>query len=293
VATGSLATPRYYHTARMLADGRVLIAGGSRDDMALDTAEIWDPETGTFTSAATLTTARTLHTATLLGDGRVLFVGGFGDVASAELWDPATGSFEPAGTMAEGRAWHTATRLEDGRVLIAGGPAGAEIWNPRTLRFSAAGTLAESRWWASATLLSDGRIAVIGGGAGAHFSSASDSLATVEVWDPARLEFTSGDALAVRRLGHTATPLVSGGILVVGGLEQFSSGGLTLLASTEAWSGAGPSPGPGAQLLEPRFGHTTTVLPDGRLLLAGGAAEGDDVTASTELLSPASLNSGP
>ncbi len=100
-ATGSMTAARFYQTATLLADGRVLVAGGGGDytnRQFLATAEIYDPTTGTFSPTGPMTAARTYHTATLLANGRVLVTGGYGDLAplaSAELYDPTTGTFSP------------------------------------------------------------------------------------------------------------------------------------------------------------------------------------------------------
>jgi len=158
--TGSMTGGRDFNTATLLADGRVLLAGGSsgsqqdvgpeaREDIA--TAEIYDPRTGTFAPTGSLIDGRQYHTATLLSDGRVLVVGGGGDytnrlfLASAELFDPTKGTFTAAGPLAAARTYLAATVLDDDRVLVSGGYgavgplASAEIYDPATGTFSPAG----------------------------------------------------------------------------------------------------------------------------------------------------------
>ncbi len=122
--TGSLNTARSGHTASLLPDGRILIAGGTNGTSILNTAEIYDPQSGSFSSAGTMAAARIEHTAIRLSDGRILLAGGYSDhpLSSAEIFDPNTRSFTllPS-SMAFPRSRHTATRLNDGRVLFAGG----------------------------------------------------------------------------------------------------------------------------------------------------------------------------
>jgi serine/threonine protein kinase len=132
-STGSMATARYFHTATLLSDGRVLIVGGENGSSIIAAAELYDPKTGRFSPTGPTTTPRGKHTATLLSDGRVLIVGGY---ASTDLYDPESGTFSAAAPMATALVYHTATLLSDGRVLIVGGYvdyhclASAELYTP-------------------------------------------------------------------------------------------------------------------------------------------------------------------
>jgi hypothetical protein len=158
--TGPMTGGRDFNTATLLADGRVLLAGGSsgsqldvpsaaKEDVA--TAEIFDPKTGTFALTGQMMDGREYHTATLLSDGRVLVVGGGGDyvnrlfLVSAELFDPKTGTFTATGSLATARTYQATALLDDGRVLVTGGYgavaplASAEIYDPRSGTFGPAG----------------------------------------------------------------------------------------------------------------------------------------------------------
>jgi hypothetical protein len=178
-ATGSLGTARYDHTASLLADGRVLVAGGAGEVAggASESAELYDPKTGKFSPAGPMTAGRSGATATTLSDGRILIAGGEsgpGFLASAEVYDPVTGKFAATGSMKTARTAHAAALLSDGRVLIVGGWGGwdgskwlygssAETYDPKTGTFGPAGSLAVGRSAPTATLLSDGRVLVTGG----------------------------------------------------------------------------------------------------------------------------------
>jgi Galactose oxidase, central domain len=173
--SGSLHTAREHATATVLADGRVLIAGGDqwvngRTGVALDSAEIYDPVTSLFSVTGSLHLDRLDGTATLLADGRVLFAGGGdykgGYLSQAETYDPSTGKFSYTGSMIAARAGHTATLLLDGRVLVTGGgdqPASSELYDPSTGKFSRTGDMTTGRAGHSAVLLRDGRVLLVAG----------------------------------------------------------------------------------------------------------------------------------
>ena len=142
-----MTTARYMHTATLLPNGKVLIAGGrSSGGQAVSSAELYDPAAGTFSITGPMSAARAYHTATLLPNGKVLIIGGFTSdsavvLSSAELYDPVTGTFTDTAEMSVTRNAHVAVLLRNGKVLVAGGGldnvtatlSSAELYDPSTL----------------------------------------------------------------------------------------------------------------------------------------------------------------
>jgi len=166
--TGSLHDARYYHTATLLPNGKVLITGGFTGQDSLASAELYDPATGVFTRTGNMSVKRGGPVATLLLDGHVLITG---YEPTPELYDPATGSFEATGSMLVPRGGHTANLLKDGTVLITGGydsvarttEIPSEIYDPVKRTFTSGPNLNFPRLLHTATSLSDGSVAIIGG----------------------------------------------------------------------------------------------------------------------------------
>jgi len=267
--TGSLVTARANHTATLLLDGRVLIAGGRVSALGdLASAELYDPKTGTFSPTGSMATPRFHHTATLLSDGRVLITGG-DDLkagASAELYDPKTGTFSPTGSMATTRWGHSATLLSDGSVLIAGGEASsgpsasAELFDPKTGTFSPTGSMTTSRYDHTATLLLDGRVLILGG------ASRTKGLASAELYDPKTGKFNPTGSMPNARGSYTATLLSDGRVLIAGGGDAENGP----LASALLYDPKTGQFSPTGSMTDAWEYQTATLLSDGRVLIAGG-----------------------
>ncbi len=278
--TKTMITARELHTATLLEDGRVLLAGG---DVSVEgglaptnAAELYDPQSGEFTPTGSMLIEREAHTATLLADGRVLIAGGLLGDTSAELYDPQTGTFTATGSMKTSRNWATATLLADGRVLIAGGDsfvpggegpiASAEVYDPQTGQFTETGSMTTARDGHTATLLSNGLVLIAGGG------NLDSNLASAELYNPKTGKFSRTGSMSKARFRHTATLLPNGLVLVAGG-DVPAADAASPDDTAELFD---PSTGKfrvTGSMIDPRSGHTATLLPDGAVLIAGGNAD--------------------
>lgn len=258
------------HTATLLPNGKVLIAGGFSNNVSLASAELFDPATGTCTNTGSMMVGRANHTATLLTNGKVLVAGGqniaTGTILSdAELYDPTTGAWSITGTLDVPRYAHTATLLEDGTVLVAGGgstnAAGADITDSAELYYPATGAWSEvssmntARASHTATLLPNGQV-LVAAGVGSNFTE----LASAEIYDPVSATWTTTNSLNTARASHTATLLRNGQVLVAGGFQS----------SVEVFDPASGIWTTTNSMNTGRQYHTATLLPDGNVLVAGG-----------------------
>ncbi len=232
---GSLADARTVHTASLLADGRVLIAGGANAGVARASLEIFDPATLRFSTANAAAIPRKEHAAATLADGRVLFAGGTNDagvVASIEMYDPVADTIASA-AMSGPRTGASATRLLDGKVLIAGGNDGtqdlvtAEVFDPSTAASTIVGPMATPRRGHQAFLLPNNNSVLMVGG-----TSTGVPLADAELFVPGAMAFSATGRLTDARLQTSGAPLLDEGRLVVAG----GANGAGLLASAERYS---------------------------------------------------------
>ncbi len=235
--TGSLSGPRYGHTATLLPNGKVLVAGGNDGPTLITSAELYDPATGTWTTTGSPTTTRLSFTATLLTNGLVLIAGGqpghnSASLASAELFNPATGTWSATGSLNAARATHTATLLPNGMVLVTSGYSNTgtgslisstELFNPVTGTWSTSGSLNTARVFHSAALLPSGMVLVAGGAdsGGSRYSSAELFSSVTGTW-------TNTISLQAARGAFTATSLADGRVLVAAGI---ATGGSSLASA--------------------------------------------------------------
>jgi WD40 repeat protein len=272
--TGSMVTARTWHTATLLPNGKVLVAGGDKfhdcNDVYIANAELYDPVKGTWTGTGSMGDARIWHTATLLPNGKVLVAGGqkgtvyTNILATAELYDPVTGIWTRTGSMSASREHHTATLLPNGKVLVTGesfdSTTDSELYDPATGTWAPTGAMKNTRGCGHvATLLSNGKVFVTGGQGGGGLEGPR-FVTTSELYDPATGKWADTDTLSKERISPTATLLPNGKVLVTAGLygceELYDP-----VAGT--WKRT-------AAMKQDRLNCTATLLPSGKVLIAGG-----------------------
>jgi hypothetical protein len=269
---GSMAALREFHTATLLQNGLVVVAGGldPLNGFSHASAELYDQGANTWSAAGSLATSRYSHTATLLSSGKVLVAGGQNleaasvspavVIASAEIYDPAGNSWSSVASMSTARAEHTSTLLSNGQVLVAGGESGsaanAELYDPVANTWSPTGSMVTPRFAHTATLLSNGKVLVAGGVA----STGGIAVASAELYDPVANTWSAAGSMADARADFSATLLPNGNVLVAGGAGP-SAEIYDPIANT--WSAAANMP--------TAFAYDTAILlSNGTVLVAGG-----------------------
>lgn len=288
----NMTTGRAAHTATLLPDGKVLVAGGFDSGNSSANTEVFDPATQLFTTAANMSIARSGHSATLLSNGKVLIAGGYNGnyLASAELYDPATNSFTPTHAMTAARSGHVATVLPNGKVLLAGGVgvgwtflSSAEFYDPATNSFAATGDMIAARESHTATLLANGKVLIAGGHRGRRPSITIYS--STEVYDPASGRFTRAADMTRIRHKHDAVLLADGRVLVLGGSDERD--GQPAYTSAEIYDPVANTFGATGNMNSSRYKlqGTAVLLSNGNVLVAGGASRAEVFDPSSNTFS--------
>jgi Galactose oxidase, central domain/Kelch motif len=309
----SLTTPRSLHTQTELGNGTFLITGGvnmTNDPQA--SCEIYDPVADTFTAVAPMGTPRTGHTATLLSNGRVLVTGGIQAmpvtptqlqpireiVATTEIYDPVTNTWAAGPNLATPRAGHVAITRPDGRVLFAGGiswdpnilfgwlPAvrrSCDLYNPANNTMGTAPQMAVARSLIDPVDLGSGRWLLAGGINGITIIpfNPGNPTAAAEIYDAVANTWTTVGSMATARGNQKGWAIGNGQFLLAGGANG-SILSPTALSSTEIFSTATNTFGPGPALSTPRAGAAAFPTPHGQVQLFGGASSGTTISNTTE-----------
>lgn len=273
---------RSWHTATLLLDGTVLVAGGIESYKGVQTGEIYDPTTNAWTAAGTMVEPHWAHRAERLDDGRVLIIGGCGSGPSnlcmngvgVEIYNPknTTTPWSKTSPMLASRRSHCSTKLKDGRILVAGGfnssknHTGLEIYDPKLGTWtSPIAKLSTARNLATATTLKTGQVLIVGGFDGAAF------LNTMELFDPTAgtIKVLSANLIEARD-SHTATLLDNGQVLITGGYCKVSSSSSCQVSDAELYDPVNGKILPGGSPGTVTYSHTATLLKSGAVLVAGG-----------------------
>lgn len=270
--------PRSGHSATLLPNGKVLIAGGMRRNQEFyRSAELYDPTTGKFQPTGEMNMARVGQRAVLLRSGKVLIAGGWVGpecTNSVELYDPLSGKFTAIAKMTTRRGQPSATLLSDGDVLIAGGAdhdapggiASAEVFHAATLAFEPVGSMHHGRISHTATLLGDGRVLIAGG-------RGEGVTASAELYDAKTKQFSETAKMLTPRYKHTAGLLPNGQVLIAGGSDDRDWKGT--MSSAEIYDPLTRKFAATPPMNDHRFKLPAEAeqLPSGQLLIAGGSKQ--------------------
>ncbi len=281
-------TARLIHTATLLNNGKVLVAGGQDASFsATASAELFDPVTGTWKAIGSMTTPRVGHTATLLPDGRVLVAGGEVPpgkaTSSAEIYDPRTETWRLTENMKTSRASHFAilitSGLLSGNVLVGGGYKNsggedeldiAELFNPSTGQWVNTGRLKLARYLGSSSsiTLPNGSIMIAGGSICCPYQWLNEAEVynpVSQTWTPTKSKTTPANGAAIL--------LPDGKVLVAGGSAGTQPDAVGV-ANAELFEPATGTWTATASMSTDRESHTVTLLPNGQVLAAGGYSGG-------------------
>ena len=279
----SEAGPGLYASTVKLADGKVLALGITEEGEPIAGSMFVLEQGGdSWIELPPIPLARGLSDMVELDDGRVLVTGGISargqsgssfEIATVvQIYDPATGQWQQAASMNETLEYQAVVPLDDGRVMVTGGlgdnfqgSSRAEVYDPEADEWALTGSMEVPQSYPVAVALSDGRVLVTG----MSNPTSGPPGAASEIYDPAAGTWSPTGTMEHVRLFHTLTLLPDGRVLAVGG-ENPAGETNSPHSTTEIFDPRTDSWSPGPDLAEPRFDHSATLLPDGRVFLVGG-----------------------
>lgn len=314
------------HTATKLSNGKILVIGGIslRADEVIKTVNkvsIFNPDSRTWENVARMNDDRAYHTATLLPDGKIVVIGGIqfngngntSPVSKVEIYDPDADQWNAIEGTSISRYHHSADLIEKGtlkgQILIVGGEGTNgtlktyQFFNPQTGYQSSANQIHSSISGLSkhtSTALADGNILFFGG-----YSTVDGIIMISNYYFIFTPPLSSSSPLPISpfsipvstnlngRVNHTATRLSDGRVLFVGGLYSLFSSPSTAPIATDAALYTPETNGSGTWVSitgpnEPRFFHTSTLLPNGTVLISGGQKNETELSNSNEVFNPES-----
>ena len=275
---------RWDHTATLLPNGQVLIAGGkiannfaTSDWANTNSCELYDPALGIPVLTGPMADSHAAGAAILLPNGQVLIFAGENNgtypIASAELYDPGSGAWTSTGSMHQQREAFASVLLPNGKVFVAGGWDGGgagelssvEIYDPNTKVWTNAAPMSSAADSQTATVLPDGTVLVAAG------SNNGNVLTNAFLYYPASNTWSNTGSLKVALYGHSATLLPDGRVLVVGGGDSAQ----VYNPTNHTWTLV-------ASMNDGRSFPSATLLPNGQVLVLGG----DPWQTTAELYNP-------
>ncbi len=280
--TGSLNAPRQAATAAVLSDGRVVIVGGiGPGAQQVREVEVYEPQRAAFVTVGALMHGRLFPGVIVLATGEVVVAGGDGargEHPTLELFDPIQGTSRVIGELpTEMSAGADAVVMTDGRILIVGGgkglffdpSSGALLDATADSGVSLDGVPSDFPWHSRPVVLENGTV-FLSGGCCVSNGGASDSTA---VFDPQTNSLHALPPMSVPRTGHTATLMLDGKILILGGAPGEGEGDFVPANSGEMYDPASHSVSPIVPMLSARVRHAAVLLQDGTVLVTGTSAQ--------------------
>ncbi len=297
-STGSMHVGRTLARAVMFSNGNVLVVGGCINDClsaTTNSAELYNPNSGTFTTTGSMVQARAEFAVTLLANGQVLVAGGCAaydangcssTTNKAEIYNPATGKWTATTALRAARHAMNATLLSSGKVLVAGGATAAsdalnstEIYDPTAKTWTLGNKMVQARSDYASIMLGTGKILFIGGE-----NINGVSISNSELYNPSTGTFAATSNMTATREEHTAVLLANGNVLVSGGNKKTLTT-QTPLASAELYNPTTGKWTATGSMSSARAGHTSTVLHNGNVVNAGGSDAVNELD-SAELYKP-------